>query len=57
VIKSGEIFKYTSGAYLNIHSGIMNGKYEFLNEQSTKIFEVTIPSFSLDSPYINTRPH
>jgi ApaG protein len=57
VIKPGEIFKYTSGAYLNVPSGIMNGKYEFLNEQSEKIFEVIIPSFSLDSPYISTRPH
>lgn len=57
VIKSGEVFKYTSGAYLNAPSGIMQGKYEFLNEESIKIFEVMIPPFSLDSPYVNTRPH
>ncbi|APR97767.1 Co2+/Mg2+ efflux protein ApaG [Wolbachia endosymbiont of Folsomia candida] len=57
IIKAGEIFKYTSGAYLNVPSGIMQGKYEFLNEESTKTFEVIIPSFSLDSPYVNTRPH
>ncbi len=57
VIKSGEVFKYTSGTYLNAPSGIMQGKYEFLNEESIKVFEVMIPPFSLDSPYIKTRPH
>lgn len=57
VIKSGEVFKYTSGTYLNVPSGIMQGKYEFLNEESIKIFEVMIPPFSLDSPYVKTRPH
>lgn len=57
VIKSAEVFKYTSGTYLNAPSGIMQGKYEFLNEESIKIFEVMIPPFSLDSPYVKTRPH
>ncbi|WCR58019.1 Co2+/Mg2+ efflux protein ApaG [Wolbachia endosymbiont of Ctenocephalides felis wCfeJ] len=57
VIKPGEVFKYTSGTYLNSPSGIMRGKYEFLNEESTKTFEVMIPPFSLDSPYVNVRPH
>jgi len=57
VIHSGEIFKYTSGAYLNTPSGIMQGRYEFLDEESTQLFKVIVPSFSLDSPYLNTRPH
>ncbi|MFP3036470.1 MAG: Co2+/Mg2+ efflux protein ApaG [Wolbachia sp.] len=57
VIKPGELFRYTSGTYLNAPSGIMQGRYEFLNEESTKVFEVMIPPFSLDSPYINSRPH
>ncbi|QMV47520.1 Co2+/Mg2+ efflux protein ApaG [Wolbachia pipientis] len=57
VIRSGEVFKYTSGTYLNAPSGVMQGKYEFLNEESIKIFEVMIPPFSLDSPYVKTRPH
>lgn len=57
VIKPGEVFKYTSGTYLDAPSGIMQGKYEFLNEESVKTFEVMIPPFSLDSPHINTRPH
>ncbi|UIP91393.1 Co2+/Mg2+ efflux protein ApaG [Wolbachia pipientis] len=57
VIKSGEVFKYTSGTYLNTPSGIMQGKYEFLNEESIKTFDVMVPPFSLDSPYVNTRPH
>ncbi|MDN5247909.1 MAG: Co2+/Mg2+ efflux protein ApaG [Wolbachia endosymbiont of Tyrophagus putrescentiae] len=57
VIKSGEVFKYASGTYLNAPSGIMQGRYEFLDEESAKIFDVTVPSFSLDSPYANTKPH
>ncbi|MCA4775432.1 Co2+/Mg2+ efflux protein ApaG [Wolbachia endosymbiont of Mansonella ozzardi] len=57
VIKPGEVFRYTSGTYLNAPSGVMQGRYEFLNEENTKIFEVMIPPFSLDSPYINSRPH
>ncbi|QKX02552.1 Co2+/Mg2+ efflux protein ApaG [Wolbachia endosymbiont of Dirofilaria (Dirofilaria) immitis] len=57
VIRPGEVFKYTSGTYLNAPSGIMQGKYEFLNEGSAKTFEVMIPPFSLDSPYTNARPH
>ncbi|MDR3132291.1 MAG: Co2+/Mg2+ efflux protein ApaG [Rickettsiales bacterium] len=57
VIKPGEVFRYTSGTYLNAPSGIMQGRYEFLNEESTKVFEVMIPPFSLDSPYINSKPH
>ncbi|QKX01953.1 Co2+/Mg2+ efflux protein ApaG [Wolbachia endosymbiont of Cruorifilaria tuberocauda] len=57
VIKPGEVFKYTSGTYLNAPSGVMQGKYEFLNEENTKTFEVMIPPFSLDSPYTNIRPH
>lgn len=57
VIKPGEVFRYTSGTYLKAPSGIMQGRYEFLNEESTKVFEVMIPPFSLDSPYINSRPH
>ncbi|WFW29778.1 MAG: Co2+/Mg2+ efflux protein ApaG [Wolbachia endosymbiont of Menacanthus eurysternus] len=57
VIKPGEVFRYTSGTYLNAPSGIMQGRYEFLNEKSAKVFEVMIPPFSLDSPYINSRPH
>ncbi|MGL9689307.1 MAG: Co2+/Mg2+ efflux protein ApaG [Wolbachia sp.] len=57
VIKPGEVFRYTSGTYLNAPSGIMQGRYKFLNEESTKVFEVMIPPFSLDSPYINSRPH
>ncbi|WP_168464896.1 Co2+/Mg2+ efflux protein ApaG [Wolbachia endosymbiont of Ctenocephalides felis wCfeT] len=57
IIRPGEVFKYTSGTYLNAPSGIMQGSYQFLNEESTKIFKVIIPPFSLDSPYTNARPH
>lgn len=57
IIRAGEVFKYTSGTYLSVPSGVMQGKYEFLNEESTKIFEVAIPAFSLDSPYTDIKLH
>ncbi len=56
IIRPGEIFEYTSGTYLSAPSGIMQGKYEFIADNS-KLFEVNIPSFSLDSPYTNIKPH
>jgi ApaG protein len=57
IINSGETFKYNSSAYLNVPSGIMQGTYEFIDEKNTKLFKVMIPPFSLDSPYLNIRPH
>ncbi len=57
VIKFGETFRYTSGTYLNTPSGVMQGKYEFLNENNTQLFSVIIPTFSLDSPYSTVKPH
>ncbi len=52
-----EMFEYTSGTYLHTISGIMNGYYEFLDEQAKIVFKVVIPTASLDSPYCYIRPN
>lgn len=41
-------FEYTSWSTLGTPSGIMRGHYEMLNE-SNRLFNIEIPSFSLDS--------
>ena len=50
VLKPGESFKYTSGAPLSTASGIMVGSYE-MEGADGRMFDVTIPAFSLDSPH------
>jgi ApaG protein len=50
VLAAGESFKYTSGCPLTTPSGIMTGAYQMTHEDG-KLFSVTIPAFSLDSPY------
>jgi len=49
-LKPGEVFEYTSGTPLNTPSGIMAGTYEMENAEG-EMFNVSIPAFSLDSPY------
>lgn len=46
----GESYRYTSGAPLRTPSGIMLGSYQMTAEDG-EMFDVTIPAFSLDSPY------
>jgi len=50
VLRPGERFEYTSGAPLATPSGIMLGSYH-METGSGEGFEVTVPAFSLDSPY------
>ena len=57
ILKPGEFFEYTSGAYLSTPSGMMHGEYQFMDEDAAQVFYVSIPMFSLDSPYVNTKPH
>ncbi len=52
-----EIFEYTSGTYLTTTSGIMEGYYEFLDEDLEEVFKVKVPMFSLDSPYCYIHPN
>lgn len=50
VLKPGESFKYTSGAPLNTPSGMMGGAYQ-METDSGELFDIEIPTFSLDSPH------
>ena len=50
----GERFEYTSGAPLTTDSGFMVGSYEMVTDGGEH-FEVSIPAFSLDSPFANKR--
>ncbi|OUJ14159.1 Co2+/Mg2+ efflux protein ApaG [Acetobacter sp. DsW_063] len=51
VIESGSGFEYTSGASLDTPSGIMRGAYHMVEVATGRGFEISIPTFSLDSPY------
>lgn len=50
VIQPGGTYHYTSGVPLTTPSGLMGGRYTFQDERGD-LLEVTIPLFSLDSPY------
>jgi ApaG protein len=56
VLEPGESFRYTSGAPLSTPSGVMRGHYVMESEDGES-FEVEIPAFSLDSPYIVGMPN
>lgn len=47
-IKPGGTFDYSSQAIIYSKTGIMFGKYLFLNHKTDEKFEVTIPAFPLD---------
>ena len=49
VLEPGDEFEYTSGTPLKTNSGIMSGSYQMQDLQG-KIFDVSIPPFSLDIP-------
>ena len=51
ILNPGEKFEYTSGTPLSTPSGFMGGYYE-METKNGKKFEVIIPQFSLDSPFI-----
>ena len=50
VLKPGETFRYTSGCPLSTSSGIMAGSYQVVDEAGN-IFDIEVPTFSLDSPF------
>ena len=54
VLKPGEKFEYTSGTPLSTPSGFMEGHYEMETTNGDK-FDVSIPLFSLDSPFISNQ--
>ena len=49
-LEPGDMYEYTSGTPLATPSGIMSGEYQMENERG-EAFDITIPAFSLDSPY------
>jgi len=50
VVKSGETFRYTSGAPLTAPSGMMRGSYKMCTETGES-FDIIVPTFLLDSPH------
>lgn len=50
-IEAGQSFSYTSGCPLTTASGIMVGSYQMSDEDGA-LFDVAIPAFSLDSPFV-----
>lgn len=50
LVKSGETFRYTSGAPLTAPSGMMRGSYRVESEDGT-CFDIAVPTFLLDSPH------
>ncbi len=56
VLGPGEAFEYTSGTPLPTSSGIMVGAYHMMSETGER-FDVDVPAFSLDSPYVASRVH
>lgn len=52
VLKPGDTYQYTSTVPLSTTSGFMRGNYLMsAPSDSEKQLEITIPTFSLDSPY------
>ena len=54
ILKPSEYFEYTSGTPLSTPSGLMMGTYQMENNDG-KLFDVSIPAFSLDSPHQSMR--
>jgi len=50
VVKSGETFRYTSGAPLTAPSGMMRGSYT-MSTETGETFDIAVPTFLLDSPH------
>jgi ApaG protein len=56
IIEPGHSFTYTSGCPLATPDGMMTGTYTMETQQG-ETFEVEIPLFPLDSPYVNRVVH
>jgi ApaG protein len=51
IIKSGEVYSYSSASDLTTDRGRMKGSYRMLNIQQNSFFKVTIPEFLLEAPF------
>ena len=56
VLEPGESYQYSSGAPLNTPWGMMGGAYQMRSE-SGELFDIEIPTFSLDSPHHSALPN
>ena len=56
VLEPGESFEYTSGTPLATPTGFMVGSYNMQNASGER-FDIAIPAFSLDSPYMSGAVH
>ncbi len=56
-LEPGDSFEYTSGTPLDTATGFMRGTYHMVVVATGEPFDVTIPTFSLDSPYSQSRLH
>ena len=56
-LEPGDSFEYTSGTPLDTATGFMRGTYHMVVVATGEPFDVTIPTFSLDSPHGQTRLH
>ena len=54
MLRSGDVFEYTSGTPLSTPSGIMGGSYQMVSE-SGENFDIEVPTFSLDTPTAERR--
>lgn len=52
VIEPGDSFTYTSACPLAAPSGVMVGAYQMRRVRDDFRFEVAIPAFALDSPFV-----
>jgi ApaG protein len=50
-IAPGQAYRYSSGCPLKTPTGFMTGSYDMVDEEGRR-FEVEIPAFSLDSPFL-----
>ena len=57
IIAPNGSYQYSSGVHLRYPSGIMTGKYHMKKIVSGEMFEVEIPTFSLDVPNLNNAIH
>lgn len=57
VLEPGESFEYTSGTPLETPSGFMSGMYHMVATGSGEMFDIVVPAFSLDSPFLDGRVH
>lgn len=51
-LEPGEYFDYTSSCHLATHFGVMSGYYTFRRQNNGELFEVEIPEFLLEIPFI-----